>query len=187
MSRWMKRVWNLVLDDYNPAAAGSNDDVELVRMTHRTIKKATEDIERIRFNTMVAALMEFTNYLGKVKESGAVSLEVWTESVKTLLLLLAPAAPHLVEELWHQRDYDYSIHSQAWPEWDEALIKEEEITLVVQVNGKVRDKLTVAASISESEAKKVAAQQPKVQTYLEGKQVVNIIYVPGRLVNIVVK
>jgi len=187
MSRWLKRVWNLVLEDYNPAAVSSQGDVETARMTHRTIKKVTEDIEKIRFNTMVAALMEFTNYLGKVKEDGSVSKSNWDASIKTLLLLMAPTAPHLAEELWQQRGDNYSIHNQPWPEWDESLIKEEEITLVVQVNGKVRDKLTVSASISEPDARKMATEQPRVQTYLEGKQVVKIIYVPGRLVNIVVK
>jgi len=187
--RWMNRVWNLVNDEYNHT--GSNDGgqakTELGRMTHQTIKKVTEDIERTHFNTMVAALMELTNHLTRVKEAGVVSVNAWQESIKSLLLLMAPTAPHLTEELWQRTGREYSIHNQAWPKWDEALIKEEEITLVVQVNGKVRDKAIVPVSISEDEAKKLAAQQAKVRPHLEGREVVKVIYVPRKLVNIVVK
>jgi leucyl-tRNA synthetase len=190
ISRWLNRVWNLVLDDYQEDDSITNRgqaETELARMTHQTIKKVTGDIERIHFNTMIAALMEFTNFLGKVREAGVVSAPAWEESIKTLLLLMAPTAPHLAEELWERTGRSYSIHNQTWPEWNEALIKEEEITLVVQVNGKVRDKAMVPVSISEGEAKQLAVQQAKVQPHIEGKKVVNIIYIPGKLVNIVVK
>jgi leucyl-tRNA synthetase len=185
MSRWLNRVWNLALDEYSSKGAGG--DEELVRVTHQTIKKVTEDVERLHFNTMVAALMEFSNYLGKAKESGSVSAAQWKSSVKALLFMLAPTAPHLAEEIWQRLGYKYSIHNQRWPEWDESLTKTEEITLVIQVNGKLRDRVTVPASVTEAEAKKLAGAQEKVKPYLEGKSVVNIIYVPGKLVNIVVK
>jgi len=185
ISRWMNRIWNLVLDGYS--SSGVQGDDELVRMTHQTIKKVTEDIERVHFNTMVAALMEFTNYLGRVKESGTASKEVWESSIKTLLLLLAPTAPHLAEELWQRTGREYSIHSQAWPEWDKALVTRDEFTLVVQVNGKLRDRVTVPVSITEDEAKNIAGEQEKVRPYLEGREVIRVIYIPGRLVNIVVK
>ncbi len=104
-----------------------------------------------------------------------------------MLLLLAPTAPHLVEELWHLTKHPYSIHNQSWPKWDKELAKDEEITLVVQVNGKLRDRITVSASISEAEARDLATSQERVKPYLVGKQLEKIIYVPGRLVNIVVK
>jgi leucyl-tRNA synthetase len=185
MSRWMKRIWNLAVEDY--AARGSQGDSELARFTHRTIKKVTEDIEKVRFNTMVAALMEFTNYLGKVKEEGGVSKPAWDLAVKALLLLLAPSAPHISEELWQLSGYDYSIHSQPWPQWREDLVKEEEITLVVQVNGKVRDRILAPASTTEVEAVQMALDSERAKPYLEGKQIVNKIYVPGKLVNIVAK
>jgi leucyl-tRNA synthetase len=185
MSRWLNRVWNLALDEY--ASKNSGGDTALTRLTHQTIKKVTEDAEKLRFNTMVAALMEFSNYLGKAKDAGNVSVAVWQESVKALLLMLAPTAPHLAEEIWERLGYPYSIHNQRWPAWDAAKAREEEITLVVQVNGKVRDRVAVPASISENEAKETAQAQEKVKAYLEGKQIVNIIYVPGKLVNIVVK
>jgi leucyl-tRNA synthetase len=104
-----------------------------------------------------------------------------------LLLLLAPTAPHLAEELWQRLGYKYSIHNQSWPAWDEALVARDEFTLVVQVNGKVRDRLTAPVSIAEAEAKKIAGEQEKVRSYLEGREVVKVIYVPGKLVNIVVR
>ena len=188
ISRWLKRVWKLVLEPYK-----ANPQVEekahrnLQRITHQTIKKVTEDMERLRFNTMIAALMEFTNYLAKVKEDGAVSKSAWGESVDVLLLLLAPTTPHLVEELWEGTGHSYSIHNQRWPSWDKELAKDEEITLVVQINGKLRDRISVSASITEADAKQVALEREKIKTYLEGKNIVNIIYVPGRLVNLVVK
>jgi len=188
ISRWQKRLRILVLDPYK-----ANPQVEekahrnLQRITHQTIKKVTEDMERLRFNTMIAALMEFTNYLAKVKEDGAVSKSAWEKSLDVLLLLLAPTAPHLAEELWERAGHSYSIHNQSWPQWDKELAKDEEITLVVQVNGKLRDRILVPASITEADAKQVALEREKIKAYLEGKNIVNIIYVPGRLVNLVVK
>jgi len=188
MSRWLKRVWKLVLEPYK-----ANPQVEekahrnLQRFTHQTIKKVTEDMERLRFNTMIAALMEFTNYLAKVKEDGAVSKSAWEKSLDVLLLLLTPTTPHLAEELWEGTGHSYSIHNQSWPGWDKELAKDEEITLVVQINGKLRDRISVPASITEADAKQVALEREKIKTYLEGKNIVNIIYVPGRLVNLVVK
>ena len=160
---------------------------ELERTTHQTIRRVTNDLEKMRFNTMLAALMEFTNYLARVKEAGLVTPPAWAESVEKLLLLLAPSVPHLAEELWQQTGRTYSIHNQSWPEWDETLAKDEEITLVVQVNGKLRDRITVPASITEAEARQLAAERERVKTYLAGRRVLKAIYVPGRLVNFVVK
>ncbi len=185
ISRWLNRVWNLALDEYK--SSGTSGDEELVRVTHQTIKKITEDIERLHFNTMVAALMEFSNYLGKVKESGSVSPVAWKSSINNLLLMMALAAPHLAEELWEKLGNKYSVHNQRWPEWDESLIKQEEFTLVVQVNGKLRDRVTVPVTVTDDKARKLATDLDKVKPYLEGKQIVNIIYVPGKLVNIVVR
>ncbi len=190
LSRWLNRVWNLVLDDYiENSSAGNREqaETELTRVMHQTIRKVTQDIERIRFNTMIAALMEYTNTLHRIKESAAISASAWEESIKTLLLLLAPSAPHITEELWQRKVYTYSVHQQDWPEWDESLAREEEITLVVQVNGKLRERVAVPLSITESEAREMAAGQSKVQAHLDGREVVKVIYVPGKLVNFVVK
>jgi len=191
ISRWLNRVWNLILSEYSPAKNTSLDSRQqakrgLSRITHQTVKKVTEDLEKMRFNTMIAALMEFTNYLMKAKEDGAVAAADWKEAISILLKLLAPTAPHLAEELWQRSGYDYSIHNQSWPQWDEELIKEEQITLVVQVNGKLRDRITVPASITETEAREIALGREKVKAYLEGKKIIKVIYVPGRLLNVVV-
>ena len=159
---------------------------ELVRITHQTIRKITGDLERIHFNTMIAALMEFTNHLSKIKEVGYVTDSAWKESIDTLLLLLAPTAPHLTEELWHRMGYSDSIHNQSWPQWEEELAKDEEITLVVQINGKLRERITVPVSITEAEAQQLALGSQRVKLHLAGREVVRKIYVPGRLVNLVV-
>jgi len=185
ISRWLHRLWNLVIEEYKSKA--SSGDEELARMTHQTIKKVTEDLEKIRLNTMVAALMELTNYMGKVKEAGSVSVKTWNEAVKLLLLLLAPTAPHIGEELWQRTGNKYSIHNQPWPKWNETLVTSDEFTLVVQVNGKLRDRLTAPVSVTEEEAKSLAMGLEKVKPFIGGKQVVKVIYVPGKLVNIVVK
>ena len=192
VSRWLNRVWNLALTDYSPDENASPDarqkaERELSRITHKTIKKVTEDLENIHLNTMISTLMELTNYLAKVKETGAVISSNWEESIDILLRLLAPTTPHLTEELWQRTGREYSIHNQSWPHWDEALTKDEEITLIVQVNGKLRDRIMASASITETEARELALQRERVKPYLADKQIANIIYVPGRLINIVVK
>jgi leucyl-tRNA synthetase len=185
ISRWLNRVWNLVEEGYSSTSAEGDND--LARQTHYTIKKATEDFDKIRLNTMVSALMELANYMHKVKEVGNVSSKAWKESISTLLVLLAPTAPHMAEELWSRVGNKYSIHNQAWPKWDEALVTSDEFTMVVQVNGKVRDRLTAPVTVSEEDAKKMAMGLEKVKPFVEGKQVVKVIYVAGKLVNIVVK
>jgi len=193
VSRWLNRVWNLVQEPYQKKAgsrgkpADEKARVELKRITHQTIKKVTSDLGRMRFNVMIAALMEFTNYLVKAKESREVSVSAWREAIGILLLLLAPTAPHIAEELWARTRHRYSIHNQRWPEWDEALAREEEITLVIQVNGRLRDRVTVPASITEAEARQRALASQRVKPHLEGKELLNAIYVPGRLVNLVVR
>ncbi len=185
INRWLHRLWNLVVGEYK--SSSSKGDEDLMRLVHQTIKKTTEDFDKIRLNTMVAALMELTNYLGKVKEAGSVSVKTWNEAIKILLLLLAPTAPHISEELWKQIGNKYSIHNQRWPKWDEKLVTSDEFTLVVQVNGKLRDRLTAPVSISEEEAKKLAIGLEKVKPFIQGKQVAKVIYVPGKLINIVVR
>jgi len=188
MSRWLNRVWNLVTEGYSQGGEASQKaERALSRVVHQTIRKVTEDMERLKFNTMVAALMEFTNYLTRVREEGTVNVSAWKEAIDTLLLLLAPACPHITEELWQQRGHEYSIHNQGWPKWDEALARDEEITLVVQVNGKLRDRVAVPASITEAEAKEKALGSQKVKVHLKDKEIVKTIYVPGKLVNLVVK
>jgi len=186
MSRWLNRVWNLVEGGYAGQAALPKAEKELRHLVHKTIKKVTEDLERFRFNTMLACLMEFTNHLSRMQEAKNVSGQLWQEAIGYLLLLLAPSAPHLTEELWAQTGRPYSVHNQSWPSFDEELAKEEEITLAIQVNGKLRDKLLVPASIGAEEAKEQALERERVQVHTRDRKIARVIYVPKRVVNIVV-
>ncbi|MFO7712005.1 MAG: leucine--tRNA ligase [Dehalococcoidia bacterium] len=188
ISRWLNRVWSLLTADYRPSNGATSDgehEREFRHMLHKTIKKVAADLERLRFNTMLASLMELTNYLSKIREAGAVPDSLWREATRTLLLLLAPTAPHLSEELWARTGHTYSVHTQAWPEYDEELAREEEITLAIQVNGKLRDKVVVPASITEAEARQLALGRERVKVYIDEKRLSNVIYVPKRVVNIV--
>jgi len=187
ISRWLNRVWSLVTTDYVSLEVESEGERELRRIVHKTIKKVTEDLEKFRFNTMVASLMELTNYLSKVQEVRNVSLLLWQEAISYFLLLLAPTAPHLAEELWVRSGHSYSVHNQFWPKFDEELAKEAEITLPIEVNGKLRDKLVVPASITEVEARELALSRERIKAYTNGKKIDRIIYIPGRVMNIVVR
>jgi leucyl-tRNA synthetase len=190
VSRWLNRVWSLVLEEHNAKSKPEMDQAaerQLLRTTHKTIKKVTEDLEGFRFNTLVATLMEFTNHLTKVKDSYSIDSPVWQQSIDALLLLLAPIAPHLAEELWTETGHPYSIHNQPFPAWDEELAAEEEFTLVIQVNGKLRDKVTVPVSITEEQARQLALSRQRVQAQLNDREIKKLIYVPGRLVNVVLK
>ena len=187
ISRWLNRVWSLVETGYTRQTVKPEAEKELLHITHKTIKKVSEDLEKFRFNTMLASLMEFTNYLSRVKESGNVATSLWQEAITYLLLLLAPTAPHLAEELWARTEHSYSIHNQSWPKWDEELAKEEEIILAIQINGKLRDKLLVPVSITEAEARELVVGRERVKACTAGRRIDKVIYVPGRVVNIVAR
>jgi leucyl-tRNA synthetase len=183
--KFLNRVWGLALDGQGTDRPTGAADREVLGALHRTIRGVTEDMERFRFNVMLAKLMVLTNTLADAR--GKVSPSVWDEAIDTLLRLLAPAAPHLAEELWTRRGRPYSVHEQSWPAWDEELAREETRTLVIQVNGRVRDKVEVPASISEEEVRALVLSRPKVASQLNGKTVEKFVYVPGRLANVVLK
>ncbi len=188
MYRWINRVWNLAQGGYRIKDGVNDDSVdELRRQTHKTIKRVSEDIEKFRFNTMLAALMEFTNYLGDARDKGDVDHESWNEAIKSLLLLLAPSAPHVTEEIWSNLGYPYSIHQQSWPAWDKNLAADVQVTMVVQVNGKLRDRVVVVPDIGNEEARKLALGRERIKAQLAGKKVEKVIVVPGKLVNIVAR
>jgi leucyl-tRNA synthetase len=136
---------------------------------------------------MLARLMEFTSYLGKVREADNVGREAWDAAIESLLLMIAPPAPHIAEELWQRTGHAYSVHQQSWPSWDESLAAAETYTLVVQVNGRVRDKFDVPVDIDEAAARDLALGSPRVTPHTAGHEVLRVLYVPGRLVNIVVR
>ena len=182
VSRWLRRALSLVIG--GDSSGGKADPTELERRTNRLIKKITDDLEAFRFNTSIAALMEHTNYLLTIR--GRVGDEEWHEALRTFVTVLSPFAPHHAEELWAAMGEEYSVHEQAWPDYEEALIQAQEITLIVQVNGKLRDRIEAPADISEAAARDLALSSPRVRPHLEGKELRKSIYVPGRLVNLVV-
>jgi leucyl-tRNA synthetase len=182
VSRFLRRAITLPAGG-DPSGAQA-DPGELERRTNRTVKKVTQDLEAFRFNTAIAALMEHTNYLLGIR--GQVEVELWNGALRTFVLVLAPFAPHHAEEMWAALGEPYSVHEQAWPSWDESLIAAEQITLVVQINGKLRDRIVVPADIAEEEAKELALSRAKVRPHVEGRELRKSVYVPGRLVNLVV-
>jgi leucyl-tRNA synthetase len=185
IQRWLNRVWTIALAE--PSFGGEDGAArDLRRLTHQTIRRVTEDIEGFRFNTMIAALMEMTNGLHKALEAGPVNKEAWAEAIRSLQLMMAPIAPHISEELWSRTGGGYSIHTQPWPEADAELALEDEVTLVVQVNGKVRDRIQVPAGIDEARAKELALGSEAVRKHLGAKEPRRVIYVAGKLVNVVV-
>ncbi|HSP54887.1 MAG TPA: class I tRNA ligase family protein, partial [Dehalococcoidia bacterium] len=185
VERWLNRVWSIVQEG---PAFGSDDTAatrELRRLTHKTIRRVTADVQGYRWNTAIAALMEMTNGLFAAREAAAAGQPAWEEAIRSLVLMTAPMAPHIAEELWERTGGPYSVHQQAWPEWDTELAREDEVTLVVQVNGKLRDRIQVPAGIEEAAAKETARASQQVRRYVEGQPVQRVIYGPGKLVNIV--
>ena len=181
--RWLNRVWQLALGGAAfEAGAGA---AEIRRETHAMIRKVSADIERFRFNTMIAAMMEFSNALSRLREAGPVDQDAWDEAIDALTLCLAPSAPHISEEIWSRRGHVGSVHEQRWPEWDEQLARDETVTVVVQINGKVREKLTLPPGVEQAEAEAAARASERVAGQLEGKTLRRTIWVPDRLLNFV--
>lgn len=188
VERFVRRVWSIVTETADTPVDRPDGEAahKLRKITHRTIKAVTEDISTFQFNTMVARLMEFVNELSALRDTEVVRTEAWREAIRTLVLLLAPSAPHLTEELWERLGGPYSVHQQSWPQYDPELAAAETFELVVQVNGKVRDRLEVPVDITEERAIELAMASSRVREHLQGRTVRRTIYVPGRLVNIVV-
>jgi leucyl-tRNA synthetase len=185
--RWLRRVWTMVTEPAGKPAASPETLKALRRKVHQTLKRVTRDFEQFEFNTIVSGLMELLNEMAKAKEAGAAGTPEWTEAVDIYVRMLAPVCPHIAEELWTGvLKQPYSVHKQAWPKVDEAAAKEDEITIPVQVNGKVRDRVVVPADASEAQIQSAALASETVQKYLEGKAPKKVIVAQKRLVNIVV-
>lgn len=192
-ARWIRRVWTLFTDPSQPEAASypkdnsTFDGRQLRRRVHQTLKSITHDFESFEFNTIISSLMELMNEMYKAREAGAVGTPEWTEALEVYLKMMAPVSPHIAEELWTEHmGKPYSIHQQMWPEVDEDATKEDEIELPVQVNGKVRDRITVPAGASEDEIKAKALASEVVQKFMDGKDPKKVIVANGRLVNVVI-
>lgn len=161
----------------------------LLRKLHQTIKRVREDMEkRWHFNTCVAALMEFLNVLAQFDpEKNPRGKDVWKECAQKFVVLLSPFVPHLAEELWEMLGQQGSVYEKPVPVWDEKWFREEAVTFVVQINGKVRDRLVVSADIPEEQLKTLALERPKIKTHINGREVLKVVVVPKKLVNVVVK
>jgi leucyl-tRNA synthetase len=184
--RWVQRVWSALLVEPTFGEASADGVGALRHATHAIVKAVSEDITTFSFNTMLARMMEFTTFLTRLRESSEpVDETTWKEARDSFILLLAPALPHLAEELWEQTGHAYSVHQQHWPTFDDALAAVEELTLVVQVDGKVRDRVQVPAQISEEQVRGLALASERVQQHLDGAEIERVVYVPGRLMNFV--
>jgi len=186
--RFLERVWLLVneLADAKPAPEKDMDEIELIAATHRVVKKVTQDLEKLGFNTAIAAMMGFVNELYRIRGDEELhDCPGWRTALETLVQLLAPFAPHIAEEMWVDLGHEESVHISNWPVWDEELIKEEMITLAVQINGKVRAEIIVAADIDEKTAIEAAKTDEKIVELLKDRTIKKAIYVPGRLVSFV--
>ena len=160
---------------------------ELLRLTHLTIKKVTRDIEDEKFNTAVAAMMEMVNGLYKIKEAqGIQASATWRFTLESLLQILAPFAPHITEELWQELGHADTIHVNHWPKWDEKYLVSDTMTIIVQVNGKLRSRLELPVDADKETIERRALDDEKVRAYLNTRTPKKVIYVPGKLVNIVV-
>jgi leucyl-tRNA synthetase len=186
-ARWLRRVWSLISEAPEVRQPVEGIERELRRKLHQTLQSVTRDFENFQFNTIVSALMELLNFMYQAREKGAFGTAAWEETVDIYLRMMAPVTPHIAEELWSEvLGKPYSVHTQTWPAVDEAAAKEDTITLPVQVNGKLRDRIELPANVSEAEAKAAALVCEGAQRFMEGKAPRKVIYIPGRLVNIVV-
>ena len=176
-ARFLHRVWDIVQRHKDQGGDG-DVPIEAQRLMHRTVKKVTRDIPGLKYNTAISALMEWSNQL---QQRPSVS----SAEVRTLLLLLAPIAPYVTEELWEQIGESYSIHAAAWPAFDEALARLQEVEVAVQIDGKTRDVIQLEAGAAEATAVSLARESARVERHLGGRTVVRAIYVPDRLINFV--
>ena len=190
MERFIRRAFTIVTE----TGAGPFDvtlppdeTLPLRRLVHRTIERVTTDLDDFQFNTMVAALIEMVNELMRLKDGPLARTPEWREAITTLVLLMAPSTPYAAEELWERLGNPFSVHLQPWPQFDPALTREDLVEVAVQVNGKIRDRLHLAPDAPEAEAIAQARASERVREWLQDKEPVKVIYVPGRILNIVVR
>jgi len=175
--RFLDRAWNVCTGALTDDPAKYDDATK--RLVHKSIKKVTEDIEGMRFNTAISQMMILVKHLGQLEA-------VPREAARQLALIVSPFAPHLGEELWERLGAKKSLAHEAWPTFDAALVKDDVVEIGVQVNGKVRGVITTAASTDEATAVKLALEDAKVKTLVEGKTMKKVIYVPGKILNLIV-
>jgi leucyl-tRNA synthetase len=186
LSNWMGRVWTIFLDEpFESNETFSIADLEFA--IHSALKKVTEDTENFKFNTSIAAMMELTNTLAKARRSSVYGTPEWYETLRVLNLMMAPYAPHMAEELWARTGHTTSVHLETWPKFDASKIVRNTFELVVQVSGKVRGKIETPVGASQADVIALARGIANVASFVDGKEIVKEIYIPGKLLNIVVK
>jgi leucyl-tRNA synthetase len=194
--RFLNRVWRLVSDVFPRIESLKNTKPDLGQITepakellikvHKTIKKVTDDLERFQFNTAIAAIMELLNETSRFKADRRYDIAVLREAVETMVRLLYPIAPHIGEELWQSLGYEETLVDRAWMEWEREIVESAAITVVLQVNGKVRSQVIMDSDSDQEEMKQAALSDEKVKNYIAGKEIKKVIVVPRKLVNIVV-
>ena len=183
--RFLQRYWTLV-QEYSETDGGTDESKELPKVMHATIKKISVDLEKLNFNTAIAGLMECVNELYRIKAKDNFKSQEWQWVLETLTQLLAPFAPHITEEVWQQLGQEESVHLSKWPAYDEKILVEDQVTIVVQVNGKVRGSIVVAKDASEDQVLEQAKADEKIAKYLENQEVKKTIFVPNKLVSFVI-
>lgn len=184
--RFLNRVWTLVQKFQEAQPTDTAEDMKLRRVMHRTVKKVSQDLGRQNFNTAIAAMMECVNELYKLKVQPGFTAD-WQDALSMLVQLMAPFAPHIAEELWLELGNEGSVHVSPWPRYDEQYLVSDTVTIAVQVNGKLRATVELPADVDEKTAVEAAKKDSNVAAHLEGKNVLRAIYVPHKLVNLVVK
>lgn len=185
--RFLSRLWTLT-QEFLEADPGDHEaeNMAILQPIHRTIKKVTEDLEAQHYNTAIAAMMQCVNDLYKAKAGGFVGVKAWQFALESLTQLIAPFAPHIADELWQDLGHNGTVNVDNWPVYDEKYLASDTITVVVQINGKVRAQMEVSSGVSQEEIEKMAKADLKVAGHLEGKQIKKTIYVPGKLISFVV-
>jgi leucyl-tRNA synthetase len=183
--RFLNRVWNLVAETYLESGKSRGSDAELERWLHKTIRKVSEKIESFRLNTMVSSLMEFVNVLAEKQQANEWHTATYHRSLETLLVILAPSAPHLADALWSLTDHLDSVHQQPWPAWEPELAIDELAKVAIQINGKVRDVIQAPVDASQEQVQEMALASPKVQSFLSDHSIDKTIYIPGKILSVV--
>jgi leucyl-tRNA synthetase len=181
--RFLIRIWNLTLIYWEPTY--DEFDLDLEKERHRTIQIVTDRLETFRFNTMISGLMEFVNTLYKWVNADQWRTATFRECLENLMILLAPIAPYVSEELWVKTGHDFSVHQQKWPVYEKHLVSFDAVEMAVQINGKVRAIIQIETKAPQAEVLEIALKNPDIRKYLKKLEITRVVYVPGKILNII--
>jgi len=185
--RWLHRIWDLANFKYKEKDLDKEESKNLIQISNITTKNVLHDMNNFKYNTTIASLMEYTNYLSKIRSNGQVSKSDWIDALKRLLIHLSPICPHISEELWEKLGHKNSVHLQQNPTYTENLIEKSSFTLIIQVNGKLRDQVEMQKNTNIEEIKSYLNQSEKLKKYISGKEIIKEIYIENKLINLVVR